>query len=103
MVPDTKTTLKDPERLRTDLKDDLIDHLSNEIRTLSGYIVAFRTRIAFTVLIGPFTILLAMVALSKDVKIFPMTLSNSWVVLVILLGVTQLVNFRSVRKSVHRA
>ena len=38
------------------LRSDLISHLSKEIEVHSQYLMTFRSRIAFTVLIGPFVI-----------------------------------------------
>jgi hypothetical protein len=38
-------------------EDKLIEHLSSEITTQATYLATFRSRIAFTVLIGPFVLL----------------------------------------------
>ena len=37
--------------------EKIIEHLSSEITTQSGYLMTFRSRIAFTILIGPFVLL----------------------------------------------
>lgn len=47
------------------LEKELIAHLSNEIRDTSSYLSTFRSRIAFTVLIGPFVILGSFMAFGK--------------------------------------
>lgn len=38
-------------------EDKLIDHLSQDIATHTSYLASFRSRVAFTILIGPFVLL----------------------------------------------
>jgi hypothetical protein len=44
----------------------LITHLSKEIETTSGYIATLRSRMAFTVMIGPFVVLGSLAYSSKS-------------------------------------
>jgi hypothetical protein len=46
-------------------EQQLLEHLSNEITAHANYVFTFRTRIAFTVLIGPFVILGSVLAASS--------------------------------------
>lgn len=47
------------------LRSEVVKHLSREIETHSQYLTVFRSRIAFTVLVGPFVILGYLLVTSK--------------------------------------
>jgi hypothetical protein len=61
-----------------EVRDELITYLSTEIQTHSQYLLTFRSRISFTVLVGPFLILGSFLVAAKP------TARNPW-------GTTQLV------------
>ena len=56
----------------TAMRDELITYLSSEIQTHSQYLLTFRSRISFTVLVGPFLILGSFLVAAKP------TARNYW-------------------------
>jgi hypothetical protein len=54
------------------LRVEVIKHLSSEIQNQSQYLMTFRSRIAFTVLIGPFIVLGSVLVAAKT------TAANPW-------------------------
>lgn len=63
------------------LSKDVIAHLSKEIETSTTNIMAYRSKIAFAVFLGPFLLLLAVVANTKGLSI---SLNLGWVTTVVI-------------------
>ena len=75
---------------RAGLRAEVIKHLSSEIQNQSQYLMTFRSRIAFTVLVGPFIVLGSVLVAAKT------TAANPWdwfdTILCILLSIISLLS-----------
>lgn len=66
-------------------QDKLIEHLSSEITTHTNYILTFRSRVTFTILVGPFILLGSFLIATKG-SVASITFSDKWSILGIILG-----------------
>jgi len=64
-------------------EDKIIEHLSREIATHAGYLMTFRARVAFTILIGPF-VLLGSFLIATDGKIPANRLGSDSIVAIVV-------------------
>ncbi|HKB64672.1 MAG TPA: hypothetical protein VKC61_02375 [Pyrinomonadaceae bacterium] len=64
-----KTTQPQSEQNTADLSRVVIEYLSNEIQTTTTNMMVYRSKIAFAVFLGPFLLLVAVVANAQNLKV----------------------------------